>query len=206
MANPTVGIRRRSTDTSATDDAVLEAAEALILAGRFATATVADLAEQAGVSRATVFSRLGGKVGVLEALSTRCAGGPEMRGIRAAFAVDDPVAALDAVVTAACQLWERQGHILLTLKAVAELEPGAWRIIAEQREDQRSSIDGLVRRLHEVAPIRGLTRAQATAGLHQITSVEAFMELRRNAGMSLASTRHTMTAMAHRFVGLVDPA
>jgi hypothetical protein len=39
------------------------------------------------VARATVFSRFGSKLGVLEALSERCAGGPEMRAVREAQAL-----------------------------------------------------------------------------------------------------------------------
>jgi hypothetical protein len=53
-----------------------------------------DLARRAGVSRATVFSRFGSKLGVLEALTVRCAGGPEMRAIKSALAIEDPVEAL----------------------------------------------------------------------------------------------------------------
>jgi AcrR family transcriptional regulator len=79
--------RRRGIDTSVTRDRVLEAAEEMILSGVFAPATVTELAERADVSRATVFSRFGSKLGVLEALAVRCAGGPEMRAIRAAAAV-----------------------------------------------------------------------------------------------------------------------
>ena len=71
--------KRRGIDTSVTRDRVMEAAEELIMAGEFAQATVSDLADKAGVARATIFSRFGSKLGVLEALAVRCSGGPTMR-------------------------------------------------------------------------------------------------------------------------------
>src|SRR5215468_8338181 len=115
--------KKRGIDPSATRDRVLEAGEEMILSGEFSQATVADLAGKAGVARATIFSRFGSKLGVLEALAVRCSGGPTMRAIRDAQAIEGPVASLRALVAAGCDQWEAQGHILLTLKAVAELEP-----------------------------------------------------------------------------------
>ena len=197
-----MGSRRRGIDPSVSRDRVLEAAEDLILKGAFAQATVTELADLAGVSRATVFSRFGSKLGVLQELSVRCAGGPEMRAIRAAVALDDPIEAVRAVIIAGCNHWELQGHILLTLKAVAELEPGVVVLIDEQREDQRRSMEHIVKGLKRIDRLNGLKPAEAVAALHLITSVESFMELRRNAGLSLDATKSVLTAMAGRLLDL----
>jgi AcrR family transcriptional regulator len=202
MAYTSTG-KRRGIDTSVTRDRVLEAAEELILAGGFTAATVTELAEKAEVSRATVFSRFGSKLGVLEALSVRCAGGPQMRAIRAAVALPDPALAVLATIAAVCEHWELQGHILLTLQAVAELEPGAIALVDEQRHDQRSSMTQIARALEREGRLAGLTRDQAIAALHMITSVESFMELRRNGRLSLAGTKRVLSSMA---AGLFDLA
>ena len=202
MAFTAVGNRRRGIDPSVSRDRVLEAAEDLILKGAFAPATVTELADLAGVSRATVFSRFGSKLGVLQELSVRCAGGPEMRAIRDAVALDDPVEAVRAVILAGCNHWERQGHILLTLKAVAELEPGAVVLIDEQRDDQRRSMEHIAKNLKRAGKLNGLKLADAVAALHLITSVESFMELRRNAGLSLDATKTVLTSMAARLFNL----
>lgn len=194
MAYAAVG-KKRGIDTSVSRDKVLEAAEELILAGGFAQATVSELADKADVSRATVFSRFGSKLGVLEALSVRCSGGPQMRAIRAAVTIQDPAEAVHAVIAAGCEHWELQGHILLTLKAVAELEPGVIALIDDQRRDQHDSMETVVRGLERENRLNGLSRANAVAALHLITSVESFMELRRNAGLSLAATKKVLTGM-----------
>lgn len=193
---------RADEGTSATEQRVLGAAEELIEQGEFHRASVTELARRAGVARATVFGRFGSKLGVLAALATRCAGGPQMRDIRVALALDDPRAAVPAVVAASCALWERQGHILLTLKAVVELEPGAIALIDDQREDQRSSLTGLVRRLDTAGLLRGGVRSeQAIATLHMITSVESFVELRTHGGLSFDATVESLTALATSLLG-----
>ena len=196
--------RKRGIDPSISRQRVLDATEELIVAGGFAQATVTDIAEKADVSRATVFSRFGSKLGILEELSVRCAGGPTMRAIRAAIAMPDPVDAVPAIVEASCNHWEVQGHILLTLQAVSELETGAHALVEAQREDQRSSLGTIAKGLEHDGRLNGLTRAQATAALHMITSVESFMELRRNAGLSLPATKKVLVAMATNLFDLAS--
>src|SRR5262245_44135712 len=126
---------RGSASATQTSKRVLDAASDLVAEDAFHTATMDDLARRAGVARATVFSRFGSKLGVLEALSLRCAGGPEMRAIREAQSLDDPVAAVDALLIAGCDLWEKEGYILSQLKAIVVLEPDASTIIDAQHDD-----------------------------------------------------------------------
>jgi AcrR family transcriptional regulator len=193
--------QRRGIDASVSRQRILDATEALVLDGGFAQATVSELADRAGVSRATVFSQFGSKLGVLEALAVRCAGGPTMRAIREAVALDDAERIVPALIDATCDHWERQGHILLTLKAVTELEPGAIALIDEQREDQRTSIETVVRTLRRGGRGGDLPATQLVAALHMATSVESFMELRRNAGLSLKATKAVLQRTA---AGLLD--
>jgi AcrR family transcriptional regulator len=189
--------RPRSSGSLDTEARVLAAAEELIHQGEFHRATVTELAERAGVARATVFGRFQSKLGVLLALATRCSGGPELRAVHDAFAVEDPREAVRALVAASTRFWERQGFILQTLKAIAELEPGAVAVIDDQRKDQASRCAALAKRLHRAGALRpGLTPAVAGPALHMLTSVEAFLELRRHGGVGLEATAATLTDLA----------
>jgi AcrR family transcriptional regulator len=174
---------------------VLDAADELVRADAFHLATMDELARRAGVSRATVFSRFGSKLGVLEALSVRCEGGPEMLALRTALGLDDPVEALEATIAATCALWETQGAILGQLKAIVVLEPDASALIAAQREDQRQSLTQLTARLARGPGLRAdVTRPRAVATLHMLTSLESYRELRSS--LSEGQARDTIVALA----------
>jgi AcrR family transcriptional regulator len=196
---PYATARRR--ESAETVDRVLEAAERLIKDDAFHTATMDELAVAAGVSRATVFNRFGSKLGVLEALFTRGMEGPEMAAIREALALEDPVAALDAVVKAGCAIWEACGYVVQQLQAVAVLEPEAVALVDQQRDEQRADLQGLTRRLVRAGKLRpGLSQARATATLHTLTSLESFLWLRKGYGLSLRQTRETLAELARTLI------
>jgi AcrR family transcriptional regulator len=192
---PYTAARRRG--SAETVDRVLEAAERLIKDDAFHAATMDELAMAAGVSRATVFNRFGSKLGVLEALFTRGMEGPEMVAIQEALALEDPVAALDAVVEAGCAIWEACGFVVQQLQAVAVLEPDAAALVDQQRDEQRADLQGLARRLAKAGRLRpGLSQARATATLHMLTSLESFLWLREGYGLSPRQTRETLAELA----------
>jgi AcrR family transcriptional regulator len=178
-------------------DRVLEAAERLIADDAFHTATMDELAEAAGVSRATVFNRFGSKLGVLQALFTRGMEGPEMEAIHQALEIEDPVEALEAVIEAACVIWEAYGFVHEQLQAIVVLEPDASALVEQQRDEQRADLQGLARRLARAGRLRpGLGEARATATLHALTSLETFLWLRREYALSLRQARETIAELA----------
>ena len=189
------GRRRRGSPESV--DRVLDAAARLIRDDAFHTATMEELAAAAGVSRATVFNRFGSKLGVLQALFRRGMEGPEMQAIIDALAIEDPDAALEAVIEAASAIWEAYGEVHLQLQAVGTLEPEATTLVDQQRGQQRAEIEELVRRLAKAGRLRsGISQTRAAATLHMLTSLESFVWLRRDYGLSLRQTRETIAGLA----------
>ena len=186
--------RRRGSPASV--ERVCEAAERLIQEGAFHTATMDELAAAAGVSRATVFNRFGSKLGVLQALFARCMESPEMQAVEEALAIEDPVQALEAMIEAGCALWETHGFIQEQLQAIVVLEPEASALVEQQKEEQRADLRDLTRRLARADRLRpGLGEARVTATLHMLTSLETFVWLRREYGLSLRQTRNTIAEL-----------
>lgn len=178
-----------SSRDSGTVERVLEAAETLVRAGEFHSATMDDLAASAGVSRATVFSRFGTRLGVLEALNERCSGSPEILAIRATFEVDDPLIRLERLVDASCRFWEEWGGVQLHLRAIVTLEPEVRPLIEGQRQQQAEGCQELAARLAEAELLRpDIDPSTAGTTLHMLTSLEAFTELRHNGGLDLEAT------------------
>jgi AcrR family transcriptional regulator len=191
--------RRRGSPASV--DLVLEASERLIQEDAFHSATMDELAAAAGVSRATIFNRFGSKLGVLQALYTRCVESPEMRAVREAFALEDPVLALEAVIETACAMWEAHGFIQEQIQAIVILEPEASALLEQQKEEQRADLQDLTRRLARAGGLRpGLGEARVTATLHMLTSLESFLWLRREYRLSLRQTRDTIGELAHQLL------
>jgi hypothetical protein len=111
--------------------------------------------------------------------------------------IADPVAALEAAIEASCAIWDREGYIHEQLQAIVILEPGASALIDEQKQEQRADLQTLVRRLSKTGRLRpGLGEPRALATLHTLTSLETFLWLRREYGLSLRQTRDTITALA----------
>ena len=186
---PYTAARRRTTPESV--NRVLDAAERLIRDDAFHTATMDELAA------ATVFNRFGSKLGVLQTLFARAMEGPQMDAIREALEIEDPVAALEAAIAASCAIWDREGYIHEQLQAIVVLEPDASVLIDEQKQEQRTALLALARRLSKAGRLRpGLGEARAAATLHTLTSLETFLWLRREYGLSLRQTRDTITALA----------
>ncbi|SUA78080.1 Bacterial regulatory proteins, tetR family [Nocardia otitidiscaviarum] len=189
---------------SDTVERVLAAAETAVHEGRFHTLTMEDIAREAGVARATLFSRFGSRLGVLEALNTRCGDSPEIHELRAALDVEDPMRSLETLVRASCRVWERWGGIQRHLRAVVVLEPEVRPLIETQRTFQRRSLESLALRLDEVGALREPDPGRAAAMLHLLTSLEAFIELREESGLSLDETIAAVWTLVGGVVA-VDP-
>jgi AcrR family transcriptional regulator len=194
-SRPYTASRRRGSPQSV--DRVLEAAERLIRADAFHSATMDEIAAAAGVSRATVFNRFGSKLGLLQALYDRATESPEIGAIEEALAIEDPVASLEALIEAVCAVWEAHGFIHEQLQAIVVLEPDASAPLEQHRAEQRRDLQGLTRRLARADRLRpGLGEARATAVLHMLTSLESFLRLRREHKLSLRQTRQTIAELA----------
>jgi AcrR family transcriptional regulator len=191
--------RRRGSPANV--DRVLDASEHLIREDAFHSATMDELAEAAGVSRATIFNRFGSKLGVLQALYARCVESPEIEAVREAIAIEDPVTALEAAIEASCAIWEAHGSIMEQLQAIAILEPEASALVEQQKDEQGADLQGLTRRLARAGRLRpGMGEARVTATLHMLTSLEAFLWLRREYGLSVRQTRDTIAELAHQLL------
>lgn len=194
-----------SSRNSGTVERVLEAAETLVRAGEFHSATMDDLATAAGVSRATVFSRFGTRLGVLEALNERCSGSPEILAIRATFEIDDPLIRLASLVKTSCTFWEQWGGVQLHLRAIVTLEPEVRPLIEAQRQQQSEGCRELAARLATAELLRpDVDPSTAGTTLHMLTSLETFDELRHHGGLDLEATINVVHSLTQSLLRSPD--
>jgi hypothetical protein len=105
------------------------------------------------------------------------------------------------VIEASCAIWEAHGSIMEQLQAIVILEPEASAMVEQQKDEQRADLQGLTRRLARGDRLRpGLGEARVSATLHMLTSLETFLWLRREYGLSVRQTRDTTAELAHQLL------
>jgi AcrR family transcriptional regulator len=186
--------RSRKRAPAASRAKVLTAVHELLAAGEFHASTVEDVAERAGVSRATVYQQFGSRVGLVDALCETFDANPALLALRAAIDELAPLDALDAFVGNAADFWSSEERVLLQLYGVAAIDPAAEALVARQRSDRRRELERLLRRVRPTDPKRALVL------LLVLTSFETYEELRRHAGLPHREVVRTLCELARAAV------
>ena len=157
--------RRRAAPASR--DKVLGAVYELLADGRFHESSVEDVAERAGVSRATVYQQFGSRLGLIDALCERFDENPALLAIRT-------TESLDEFIELCVAFWASEEAVLRQLYGVAAVDPAAADLVERQRADRRGELERVLgRRGRSALPL-----------LLVLTSFEAYEELRRHAGLT----------------------
>jgi AcrR family transcriptional regulator len=159
------GRTKRSDQTRAR---IMGAVRELLEEGTFHESTVEQVADRAGVSRATLYQHFRSRLDLVDAICDDLAVNPALVAIREA--VD-----LDEMIANSVRFWSSEDGILGQLYEAAAIDPAARDFVNRQRADRRGELQRLAR--HLGAGKRGV------ALLLVLTSYETFSELRR-AGLS----------------------
>jgi AcrR family transcriptional regulator len=176
--------RGRTARSDRTRERITTAVRELLSEGRFHEATVEQVAERAGVARATLYQHFRSRIELVDAICETFDANPALLEIRRIVELPDVGQALDRTITNCVRFWSSEDPILRQLYGVAAIDAAARDLVDRQRADRRSEMERLVRNLR-----RGgwLTSAggerRALALLLVLTSYETFHEL-REAGLS----------------------
>jgi AcrR family transcriptional regulator len=151
---------RRRTEPPKSRQRVLMAVRELLQEGSFHESTVEQVAERAGVSRATVYQQFGSRLGLVDAICE----GLDLAAVKAA---DD----IDTFVERTTRFWASEEALLDQLYGAAAVDPAAREFVARQARDRHAHLTALFG--EDAAPTVGL-----------LTSFETFLELRRRSGLS----------------------
>jgi len=173
--------------------AVLDAAWAQFREHGFTATTVEAVAQDAGVSAATVYKTLGGKVGVVRALVARAlegapSGAPaaEARSDRLRETATDPRALVEGWGALLAEVSPRVSPIVLLLRDVADADPSAAELFAEVEADRLTRMAENAAALDRRGGLRpGVTRAAARDLLWTYTAPDLFDLLVRRRGWSV---------------------
>jgi AcrR family transcriptional regulator len=180
--------RRRAETTARTRAQIMDAVRTLLEQGTFHEASVEEIAQLAGVSRATLYQHFRSRIGLVDAICESFSQNPSMVAIQAAPDIADPRDAAALMVGQAIRFWASEELLHRHLYGLAEIDQSAADFVERQTADRRSVVERIVRRAVKGGALgEGVSEAQARATLLVLTSFHTFEELRA-AGLTLKET------------------
>lgn len=176
--------RRGPTRSQSTRSKIVAAVRELLAEGSFHESTVEQVADRAGISRATLYQHFRSRLELVDAICDTFDENPALLRIRAVVEDPDPDVALAETIANAIRFWSSEDLILAQIYGVAAIDPAARDLVLRQRADRRSEILRLVRHLRRAGRLRPkLAERHALAQLMLLTSYETYREL-GHAGLS----------------------
>jgi AcrR family transcriptional regulator len=162
----------------------MAAVHELLAEGAFHESTVEQVADRAGISRATLYQHFRSRLDLVDAICDTFDANPALLAVRASVGLDAPDRALADTIANTVAFWSSENTVLAQLYGVAAIDPAACDLVDRQRADRRGEMERLIRHLQRAGRLRsGLPRAQALARLMVLSSYETYCEL-RIAGLS----------------------
>jgi AcrR family transcriptional regulator len=181
MSMPTRSYRsaRRTERSDETRRKIKAAVAELMAEGRFHESTVEQVADRAGIARATLYQHFRSRLELVDAICERFDDNPALLDIRRVVELPDADAALAETIANAVRFWSSEDPILSQLYGVVAIDPAAQDLVDRQRADRHSEMTRLVRHLKSAGSLRrGMTEQRALSLLMVLTSYETFRELR----------------------------
>jgi AcrR family transcriptional regulator len=173
--------RRRADGTQATRERIKTAVRELLAEGSFHASTVEEVADRAGVARATLYQHFRSRLELVDAICETFDENPALLRIREIVELPDADKALAETIADCIQFWSSEDPILQQLYGVAAIDPAAQALVERQRADRRSELERLAHNLQQGRRLRaGVTKHRALTLLLVLTSYETFRELRED--------------------------
>jgi len=170
----------------------------------FHDCTMEDVAERAGVSRATLYQHFRSRLELVDGICDLMAVNPALVELRERVELPDPAAALQETIGHAVRFWESEDALLSQLYGVVSVDPAANDFVNRQRGDRRGELERLARNLRRSGALRkGVTEKRALSVLLLLTSYESYREL-REAGMGAREASKLLQESARQLLLRTD--
>jgi AcrR family transcriptional regulator len=198
--------RKKKTPVGAdTRTRILAAARDLAVKQGFDAFTVDKVADQAGVSRMTIYYQFGSKQELLEALFDQLARKGNIGRLPEALNRPDALEALANFIAVFCGFWESDRIGLRRLRSWGGLRPGAAESgVLERDAWRRRGLAAVVSRISEQYGVPNPDAATDTIDvLHTLTSFESYDNLAR-AGRNERDVAALLNRTARSILGVKD--
>jgi AcrR family transcriptional regulator len=175
---------RREVAAADTRREILRAARRLFTEHGFASTSVQQIAEQAGVAVQTIYSSVGSKSALLLALNDLIDEEADVAGLAAELLQETgPPQLIAKGVHLTRQLNERCGDLIQLLLSAEPAEPEAAAVVADGMRRHEHGADQLAQRLAALGALQASTTPErASAVFSMMTSPASWRQLTRRAG------------------------
>ncbi len=140
MSSHAYRARSRPKRSLETRDRITAAVRDLLAEGAFHESTMEQVADRAGVSRATLYLHFRSRLELVDAMCETFDQNPALLRLREIVESPDADAALADTVAAAMAFWSSEDPVLMHLYGVASVDPAAQNLVERQRGERRSGV------------------------------------------------------------------
>jgi AcrR family transcriptional regulator len=188
--------RSRAARSEANTERIMAAAVELFVELPFEQLTLARVAERAGVGLQTVIRRVGTKDGLVSAVGAWV--GPQIMASRSV----PPGAEADAVAAALSSQYERWGAFIERTVRQEDVSPALAAGARDGREAHRAWVEEVF--ADALRPLAARDRRRLRARLQGVCSLELWLVLRRDGGLSAADARRAVADLVRSCLSSTD--
>jgi AcrR family transcriptional regulator len=180
----------------------MSAVRELLAERKFHSATVEEVADRAGIARATLYQHFRSRLELVDAMCDSFDANPALLAIRESVAVADPEAALEQTIANTVGFWSSEDAVLSQLYGVAAVDEAARDLVDRQRRDRRGEMSRLAAQLHGAGALpSGTSEDEALTLLMVLTSYETYRELREAGHDAEAATKQLLASARTLLIG-----
>lgn len=198
MSEREYNLGKRAEQMEQTRQQILTAARTLFTQEGFHRVSVAAIAEQAGVTRATVYNHFDSKTGLLLALMEELEQRAGIDRLADAMNRPEPVEALREYLRDHCRFWAADVLVFRNVFNVSAFDPELHEAITQKNRDRKASIVKLVRRIADAGRLDpAATQAQAVEAIWLLTHFETFDFLYRQGPLDVAEVGEILVRLSN---------
>ena len=191
-------LRARAKTAAATRRRMIEAARRVLTTGGVPRLDLADVAQEAGVARSTIYLSFGSRSAFLDAILEDSLARAGFGRLGEYFVLPDATEAMEKSLAQGSLVYAAEHAILRRMLLLAQLDPDAATLHGTRQRTRAASMRELARRLHRQRVLRPRLSVEVAASiLFVLSSFEAFDQLYSGWGLNANACGSRLVAMSH---------
>jgi AcrR family transcriptional regulator len=198
----------RAAGVQRTRQSVVAAVRERLIEAGYHGLSLEQVAEDAGITRVTIYRQFGSKLGLLQAVADDLTErGHAAERLGAAVALRDASAALRSLVAELCRFWDTDPRLFRRMVSLAAVDPEARQVIETRERWRYDGLSTVIGRLAHEGRLRApYGQDQAIATIVAITSFPACDQIASALGVSFAELPGLLLPLLSAVLDLQPPS